>query len=287
MKKENEKLNIVFFGTPKFSVQIMEKLKGNDLTPSLLITTPNKPKGRKLILTPPETKIWAEENKIKVLQPTKLKDPEFLKEMSANNWDLFIVASYGKIIPKEILDMPKYGTINVHPSLLPRLRGASPMQSAILSEDKTGVTIMLMDEEMDHGPILIQKDLEIDNWPPNIEELEEKLAQLVGQMLVETIPLWVEGKIEAINQDHEKATYIDKISKEEAFIDLKESPEKNYRKIQALQKIKPYFFTKKNGQKIRLIIKKAQLEDGNLEILRVVPEGKKEMDYKDFLRGNN
>ena len=181
MKKENEKLNIVFFGTPKFSVQIMEKLKGNDLTPSLLITTPNKPKGRKLILTPPETKIWAEENKIKVLQPTKLKDPEFLKEMSANNWDLFIVASYGKIIPKEILDMPKYGTINVHPSLLPRLRGASPMQSAILSEDKTGVTIMLMDEEMDHGPILIQKDLEIDNWPPNIEELEEKLIDALRQ----------------------------------------------------------------------------------------------------------
>ena len=98
---------------------------------------------------------------------------------------------------------------------------------------------------------------------------------------------FLDGKIEAINQDHEKATYIDKISKEEAFIDLKESPEKNYRKIQALQKIKPYFFTKKNGQKIRLIIKKAQLEDGNLEILRVVPEGKKEMDYKDFLRGNN
>ena len=285
MTKNNQKLNIVFFGTPEFSVKILEKMKESGFSPALIITTPDKPKGRNLVLTPPPTKIWAEKNNIPVLQPTKLKDPEFLTKMNQTNWDLFVVASYGKIIPKEILDMPKHQTINVHPSLLPRLRGASPMQSAILTEEKTGMTIMLMDVEMDHGDILMQKELEIDVWPIKIDILENLLTEIGGEMLVETIQLWVEGKIKPQPQDHEKATYIEKINKEETFIDLKESPEKNYRKILALQNFKPYFFTERNGKKMRIIIKDARFENGELKITRVIPEGKKEMDYQDFLRG--
>ncbi|MBU1558092.1 methionyl-tRNA formyltransferase [Patescibacteria group bacterium] len=291
-----KKLNITFFGTPEFSVKILEKLKKEGFMPSLVVTTPDKPQGRKLVLTSPPTKIWAKENGINVLQPTKLKDEEFLNKLKETEWDLFIVASYGKIIPQAVLDIPKHETINVHPSLLPRLRGASPMQSAILTEDKTGMTIMLMDAGMDHGPILMQKELDIPNWPPKISELENMLAEIGGEMLTETIPLWVDGKITPQEQNHDEATYIDKIEKEEAVIDLNDNPEKNYRKIQALQNYKPHFFikknntpnsTSKNGQrKIRVIIKDAKLEAGEFIITRVLPEGKKEMDYQDFLRGN-
>ncbi len=285
MTKENKNLNIVFFGTPEFSVKILESLKEAGLMPSLVVTVPDKPKGRKLVLTPPPTKIWAEENDISVLQPTKLKDEDFLNETKKTEWDLFVVASYGKIIPKEILDMPKFGTINVHPSLLPKLRGASPIQSAILTEDKTGMTIMLMDSEMDHGSILMQKELHTPNWPIKIDELENLMAEIGGQMLVEVIPRWIIGEIEAKEQDHGKATYIDKINKEEAFIDLDENPETNYRKILALQSLKPYFFAERNNKKIRVIIKDAKFENETLTITRVLPEGKKEMDYQDFLRG--
>jgi len=240
-----------------------------------------------LILTPPDTKIWAKKNKIDVLQPTKLKDIEFLNEIKKTDWDLFIVASYGKIIPQEILNIPKYGTINVHPSLLPRLRGASPMQSAILKEDKTGMTIMLMDAEMDHGPILMQEVLDIFNWPPNIKELENIMAKLGGKLLNKTIPLWIEGKIKPQKQNHSEATYIDKIDKKEALIDFNDNPYWNYRKIKALQNYKPHFFIKKNEKNIRIIIKEAKFIDGELLITRVLPEGKKEMNYQDFLRGNN
>lgn len=281
----NKKLKIVFFGTPEFAVKILERLKKADFIPSLMITTPDKPKDRKLALTPPKTKIWAQNNNVEVLQPTKLKDADFLEKMNQTKWDLFIVASYGKIIPKDVLDIPKYGTINVHPSLLPRLRGASPIQSAILKEDKTGMTIMLMDEGMDHGPILMQEELKTDNWPPKINDLENLLAELGGNMLVETIPLWIDKKIKSKKQDHSKATYIDKIDKKKALIDFNDNPEKNYRKIQALQNYKPHFFIEKNNNKIRVIIKDAEFVDGELKITRVLPEGKKEMNYKDFLRG--
>ena len=283
----DKKIKIAFFGTPEFSAKILEKMKQEDFKPSLVIATPDKPKGRNLVLTPPATKIWAEKNNIDVLQPTKLRDPEFLNKMKETVWDLFVVASYGKIIPQDILDLPKYGTINVHPSLLPRLRGASPMQSAILKENETGMTIMLMDADMDHGPILKQKKMDIPNWPPKITELENIMAEVGGQMLTGVIPLWIKGEIKPLEQNHSKATYIDKIKKEEALINFDDDPFWNYRKIQALQNLKPHFFAERNSKKMRVIIRDAKMENGELIITRVLPEGKKEMDYQDFLRGNH
>ncbi|AKM84356.1 TPA: methionyl-tRNA formyltransferase [Candidatus Campbellbacteria bacterium] len=280
-------LKIAFFGTPEFSARILDKMKEGEFSPSLIIATPDKPKGRNLVMTPPSTKIWAEQNNIDVLQPTKLKAPEFLDELKKTDWDLFVVASYGKIIPQDVLDIPKYGTINIHPSLLPRLRGASPMQSAILKENETGMTIMLMDADMDHGPILKQEKLDIKKWPPKINELEDMMVEVGGRLLNEVIPLWISGKIKPKEQDHNKATYIDKINKEEALINFDDDPFWNYRKIQALQNYKPYFFTERNDKKIRIIIKEAKFEDGELIIMKVLPEGKKEMDYQDFLRGSN
>ena len=142
-------INFAFFGTDEFAVAVLKYLSTYHLSPALIITTPDKPKGRKLAFTPSPVKVWAETNKINVGPAMSNISSQF---------DLFIVASYGKIIKKEILDLPKFGTLNVHPSLLPKYRGPSPIQTAILNGDgKTGVTIMLLDNQVDHGPILATK----------------------------------------------------------------------------------------------------------------------------------
>ena len=220
---------------------------------------------------------------ISTFQPTTLKDPEVVQALKDEGpWDLFIVAAYGKIIPQSILDIPKYGTLNVHPSLLPKLRGASPIQSAILEENSTGVTIMLMDADMDHGPILAQEPTDI-HWPPKASELEKVAAAQGARMLSEVIPAFVAGTLHPIAQNHDAATFIKKIAKEDGLIDLAGDPEKNFRKIQAFD-IWPrtYFFTERNGVQTRVIITDAALEDGKLLIKKVIPEGRKEMDYKNL-----
>src|ERR1700722_17661806 len=130
--------------------------------------------------------------------------PQLIAELAAEKWDVFVVASFGQILPKELLDIPKHGTINVHPSLLPRLRGPSPMRSAILNDEKeTGVSIMLMDEQMDHGPLLAQKKVTIDPWPPHGKELDVRLAHEGGKLLAQTLPLWLAGEIEPQEQNHD------------------------------------------------------------------------------------
>jgi methionyl-tRNA formyltransferase len=224
-------------------------------------------------------KVWAEERNIPVLQPEKLNE-EFSKKLQAINCKLFVVVAYGKIIPKHILEIPKYGTLNVHPSLLPRLRGASPIQSAILGEEKTGVSIMLLDEEMDHGPIVAQKEYACSKWPPKASELEIALAKLGGEMLAETLPEYIAGRITPVPQDHSQATFTKKIQKEDGLLHLSDNNLKNFRKIQAFN-IWPraYFFTEINGKKTRVIVTDAELREEKLIIKKILPEGKKEMDY--------
>jgi len=280
-----EKINIAFFGSPDFAVYTLKGLLGHGIVPSLVISQPDKPAGRKLLMTPPATKIWAEENTISVFQPETLKDPEVLQAIiDEGPWDLFIVAAYGKIIPQAVLDIPKFGTLNVHPSLLPKLRGASPIQSAILTEDSTGVTIMLMDADMDHGPILTQEPTKI-AWPPKESELEKVTAAQGAQMLADVIPRFIAGEITPQEQDHEAATFVKKISKADGEIDLNSDPEANFRKIQAFN-IWPrtFFFVEKDGKKMRVVITDAALEDGKLIIKKVIPEGKKEIPYNDFMK---
>ncbi len=284
-------INFAFFGSDEFSVGVLNKLASYKLIPSLIITTPDRPKGRSLILSPTPVKVWARENDIDCLQPEKLSD--FAKSLEASHYSLFIVASYGKIIPKEILEIPKHGALNVHPSLLPKYRGASPIESAILNGDvETGVTIMLVDEQMDHGSIIQKSKLKIENlWYP---ELRDKLAEIGGKLLAEVMPKWIAGEIKATEQDHEAATYTKKVKKEDGLIELTADPELNYRKIRAFTPWPgTYFFTQKRGstsrEKIRVVIKKARLvkdEAGQarLEIDRVVPEGRKEMAWADFER---
>ena len=280
------KTKIAFFGTPEISVIVLNELKEAGLTPALVVTMPDKPKGRKLVLTPPPAKVWAQENKVDFVQPAKL-DESFLDLLRDGGFDLFVVASYGKILKQELLDIPKHGTLNVHPSLLPKLRGASPIISAILEDERRiGVTIMLLDAGMDSGPILAQATIEPDPWPIKATELGELLVSEGGKMLAEVIPDWIAGKIKPEVQDHSKATFTKKITKEDGLIELDGDAHKNLLKIKAFVEWPgTYFFADRHDKQIRVKIIDAEVIDGELVIQRVVPEGKKEMSYEDFLRG--
>ena len=282
---------IAFFGTSRFSVIVLEELLRAGLAPSLIVTAPPKPKGRHLELASSEVKVWADLHNIPTLEPKKL-DSEFLRQLSEVNCQLFIIVSYGKIVPRAIIDMPKHGTLNIHPSLLPKLRGASPIQSAILedvpvgSTHEAGVTIMQIDEEVDHGPIVAQEKLSIPNWPPKGSDLEETLGIFGGKLLAKTIPAWLAESIIPRAQDHADATYTKKITKNSGHIDLSDDAVRMYRKVRAFD-IWPrtYFTTERNGREIRVVVTDAKIEDGKLVPLQVIPEGKKEMSYDDFLRG--
>lgn len=282
---------IVFFGTPAFATTILDALKSAGLSPALIVTTPDEPQGRNLVLTPPPAKVWAEKENIAVLQPASLKNDVEVAPLLNTEWDLFIVASYGKILPKSILDIPKHGTLNVHPSLLPKFRGASPVRSAILTDTRaTGISIMLMDEELDHGPVLAQARIELDaeDWPPRATMFEDLMAHAGGELLAETIPPWIAGEITPEPQDDSLATFSEKITKEMGKLDLSANPYQNLLKIRAYDGWPgTYFFHERAGKKMRVKVIDATLaDDGSLKILRVIPEGKKEMAYEDFLRGN-
>src|SRR3989344_1586198 len=279
---QNKKISFIFFGTSEFSVFVLDELKKLGLVPNLVITTPDKPKGRKLIITPSEVKIWADNNRIEILQPEKL-DTIFAEKLKAIKSDFYLVASYGKIIPEIILDIHPHKTLNIHPSLLPKLRGASPIQSAILKEKETGVTIIELDKEMDHGPIVAQEKVNILEWPPRKDALEKILAQTGGKLLASILPKWLSRKIKSKPQNHNEATYTKKIEKTDGLIDLNNDPYENYKKIRSFYGWPgTYFFLEKNGKKIRTIIKNASFKDGKLEIKCVLPEGKKEMDWGSF-----
>ena len=271
------KLSWVFFGTSPVSVSVLEYLKQMGFTPKLLVTTPDKPQGRKFILTPPPVKTWGLKNNIKIVQPEKLDD-NFISELKKENWDLFVVVAYGKIIPIEILNLPKHKSINIHYSLLPHLRGAAPVEGAILGDlRETGVSIILMDEKMDHGPIIAQEKVSVPNWPPTRTELMENMNTIANKLLVKIIPEWVSGKIAPKEQDHTQASYVKMIKKEDALIDLGDDDYLNFRKIMAYERWPRAYFLE--DQK-RIIINEAVWKDGKLEITKVTPEGKKEMDYK-------
>jgi methionyl-tRNA formyltransferase len=284
----NSNIRFVFFGTSELAVDILTVLRENGLTPSLVVSTEDKPQGRGLVLSPTPTKQWAEIHKIPVYQPTSLKLPEVKEKLEKENAQVFIVASYGKLIPKEIFDLPQYKTLNVHPSLLPKLRGASPIQSAILKENETGVTIMQINEAMDEGPIIAQEKLLIPEWPPEQQTLTELSAKKGAEMLIEILPLWIEDKINPIKQDDSQATYTQKILKSDGLIDLSDDPIQNLRKVRALSGWPGAYimFKKKNGEEIRVVIKSAEILDGKFVPTIVVPAGKKEMDWQSFLRGN-
>ncbi len=281
---------IAFFGSSIFSVLCLEELKTNGILPNLIITTPDMPSGRKLLLNPTPVKTWAKNNNIICLSPIKL-DSDFELNISKFDLNIFLVASYGKIIPKHILEIPIFKTLNIHPSLLPRYRGPSPLQEQILNDEANiGVTIMQMDEQIDHGAIIIQEKILTQNWPISFSELENITAITGTKLFIKIIHDWVDGKINSIEQDHSKATLTKKVKKEDGLIDItKGNQYKNFLKILAYN-IWPqaYFFIHKKSSDtkgMRIIIKEAEFKNNNLLIKRVLPEGKNEMNYNDFLRG--
>lgn len=212
--------------------------------------------------------------------------PAFIEELSTEKWDVFVVASFGKILPKAFLDVPRRGTINMHPSLLPRLRGPSPIRSAILSDEReTGVSIMLLNEKMDQGPIIAQKKVVMPEWPMHGKDLDALMAHEGGMLLATTLPLWVAGEIIAREQNHDIATYCQVFVKEDGLLNLTADPQADLRKIRAFEGWPgTYAFYERAGKRIRVQILDAEVINNRLQIMRVKPEGKGEMDYEAFLR---
>ncbi len=276
-----------YVGTPTLSTVVLNSLEARGFVPALVITAPDKPAGRGLELQPSPVKRWALERDIDVVTPEKLTDPQFIAELSNTDWDVFIVAMYAKLIPKELLGMPQRGVLNVHPSLLPKFRGPSPVLSAILADEReTGVSIMQLTEGMDEGPIVAQARIEIEEeaWPLKGSQMETLLAQEGGNLLAELLPDWVAGSLTPEEQDATKATYTKKFDSSDALLDLTK-PREAFLKIRAFDQSPRAYFIAPNGK--RIIVTEANWKDGGLEIVRVIPEGKKEMLYGDYLRGQN
>ena len=226
-------LKFIFFGSSEFSVIILKHLVEAGYLPLAIVTVPDQPVGRKQILTPTPVKILALEKNIPILQPEKLDELVGNKNFCSILPELFIVASYGKIIPKNILDLPKFGSLNVHPSLLPKYRGASPIQAALLNGKKeTGITIMLMDEKMDHGPILSSAKCLISETE-NFSELHNRLAKMGAELLIATMPNFLAGKIKPKEQIHNQASFCKIIQKQDGEINWQKSAEEIYNQWRA------------------------------------------------------
>jgi len=273
-------MKILFFGTSEFAVIILEKMIQGGLTPSLVVTTPDKPSGRKNIPTPSPVKVLASARNLTIAQPERIQDAYArLLRMAP---DITVLASYGQIVPKNILDIATHGAINVHPSLLPKYRGATPVQSAILAGEKTtGVTIMRMDEEIDHGPILAQRTVPIAR--ETYQELHNKLAVIGADLLIKTIPKWIRGELKAKEQNHTLATFTRRLSKEDGHIDETQDAEYIERQIRAFYPW-PGAYTFWQGKRIKIL--KAHLEQEKLVIDKLQLEGKNPTTFREFLLGH-
>lgn len=299
------KFNFVFWGTPDVASETLEILKENGYMPSLIITAPDKPQGRKMLITPPPVKIWAIKNNIPYIQPEKLNREELditLRTLSQadeprraifqqenmrgekSDIELFLVVAYGKIIPEEILNIPSLGSINIHYSLLPKYRGASPVESAILNGDNvTGVSIQKMVYKMDAGPIIAEEKIDI--LPDEKAfELKNRLIKIGGNLLVNILPKIISRSTKETKQNEEDATFCKKIKKEDGLVNLETDPQNIlYNKFRAYSVWPRTFFFEKGK---RIIITDAVLENNQFTIKKVLPEGKKEIKFMDFLKSN-
>ena len=278
-------LRLAFFGTPELAVVVLDELEAAGIMPTVIITAPDAPQGRGLVMTPPPVKAWAQMRDIEVLQPEKL-DEVFCAALQKQKIDLGVVVAYGKILPAPVLALPPHGILNVHPSLLPHWRGPSPVVSAILADDKhLGVSIIQIDEKMDHGPILGAIELSPREWPPHAEELEHRMMSAGGNLLASVIPFWMQGRITPHMQDNSRATYCKKITKEDGLLDLTLDPYQNLLKIRAYEGWPgTYTFFTLNDTKIRVKVIDAHIDGDVLIIDKVTPEGKREMSYAEFIR---
>jgi len=274
-------IKIIFIGTPEFGAIVLNKLVAAKLTPVLVITATDKPVGREQTITPPPVKSLAQKYNIKTVQSEKIGEAK--ADIQKIQPDLIVTASFGQILPKDILDIPKHGSLNVHPSLLPKWRGPSPIQFTIMAGDKTtGATIIKMTEKVDAGPIISKQEITL-RGDETYLVLHNRLAELGGELIAKTIHKWIEGEITAKEQDESNVIYTKIIKKEDGQIDWQKPPIYIERQIKALNPW-PGTYTTYQGKRLKIL--KAKTEGDKLKIEEVHLEGKVPTSFKDFLLGH-
>lgn len=245
------KKKIVFMGTPDFAVPVLQQIIQDGYEVIAVVTQPDRPKGRKKVLTPPPVKVEAEKHNIPVYQPEKIKEAAEYEKITSLEPDLIVTAAFGQILPKPLLDAPKYGCINVHASLLPKLRGGAPIHYSIIQgHEKTGVTIMYMVEKLDAGDMLTQVEVKIEERD-HVGTLHDKLSVAGSKLLSETLPQLFDGKLQAEVQNHEEATFASNIKREQEKIDWTKDGEQIYNHIRGLHPW-PVAYTNMEGQVMKV-----------------------------------
>lgn len=295
-------MNVVFMGTPDFAVPSLENIAKVHIVQAVF-TQPDKPVGRKMVLTPPDVKVCAEKLGIPVYQPVKLKDSDSYEIIKELNPDVIVVVAYGQILPENILNIPKYGCINVHGSLLPKYRGAAPIQWSVLNGDKvTGVTTMYMEKGLDTGDILETKEYEI-GINDTAGEVFDTLAEMGGKLILDTLEKAEKGQLHPVKQDDSKSSYAKMLDKSMCNIDFSKTNLQVHNQVRGLSPW-PVASTKLNGKVLKIF--ETRLAEGKGkpgEILNTNPltiacgegavvvntvqlQGKKKMDSKAFLQGH-
>lgn len=271
-----------FFGTPEVASETLEILFGAGYVPKIIITSPDRRAGRGMHMTESPVSIWAKEHNIECIKPEKL-DGSFFEEFKKYDFDLSIVIAYGKILKEDLIKAPKLGTINIHYSLLPKYRGASPVEEALLNGDEvTGVCIQQMEFKLDSGPIIAKQEMPIDKDELK-PDLLKKLTKIGGELLRDKLEDIFNKDIELEAQDESGASYCTKINKEDGQIGQNSNPLLDYNKYRAFYGWPGVYFFH-NGKRIK--VTSARYENDSFIIERVIPEGKKEIDYSDFLKSN-
>jgi methionyl-tRNA formyltransferase len=297
-------MKIVFMGTPEFAVPSLRAIIGAGHEIAAVVTQPDRPSGRGKVLTPPPVKTAAEAAGIPVLQPAKIRTEEFFAELSSYSPDLICVTAYGRILPKSILDLPRHGCVNAHASLLPKYRGAAPINWAIVrDEGVTGVTTMLMDEGMDTGDMLLKREVAIEDDDTG-ETLSRKLSIVGGELLAETLALLEEGKLSPEKQDETLATYAPIIKKEDGLIDWSK-PARDIRNLVRGMLPWPGAYTSLGGKMLKIFraavsegegqpgeviksgggILRVAAGEGAIDVLELQIEGGKRLETAAFLAG--
>lgn len=308
-RSAGNKLKIVFFGTANVALPVLESLFRNHEVVAV-VTSPDSLVGRKKELTESPVSVLAKEMKVVLLKPESVKQSEFVEQLKSFGADIFVVVAYGKILPSEIINLPRYKTLNVHFSLLPKYRGASPIQTAILNgETKTGTSIFVLDESMDTGPVIAQESIDIDP-DDNYITLPLKLAQRSAKLLIGVLPRFVDGSVKPLPQDDSSATYTKILTKADGKMDFQKTASEIYNQFRAFFPW-PGIWTEFAGKTLKILdcvptamqnqsatdtYRPGTVLPGGivacgsgtfLEIVSLKPEGKNEMKIGDFLNGNS
>ncbi len=296
-------MNIVFMGTPDFAVASLDRLINDGHNISAVFTKVDMPRGRKMVMTPPEVKVYAQSKGLTVYQPKTLRDEDVINTIKSLNPDVIVVVAYGKLLPKEVLDIPTMGCINLHGSLLPKYRGAAPIQWTVLNGDKVGgATTMYMNEGLDTGDMILKYETEVGENETS-GELFDRLAVEGADLLSKTLVLLAQDKAQRTPQNENEATYASMLDKSMCVIDWTKSCDEVHNLVRGLNPW-PVALTTLDGKRIKVIETRKSTLSGNagqvvsvnpltvacgegaVEILILQPEGKKAMDSKSFLMGH-